>query len=228
MKLLACVGGEDRAARSVLATTGALAAALHADAEALHVGDAPPDGAGELAREAGVPLRVEHGDPVTTIARAVDDPAVSIAVVGIRDDGGPAAGGHVALAVIARSSKPVVVVPPRGAMTKLDRLLVPLDGPTDPRALTVVTADLVAGARVTIVALHVFDAAHAPPIFDRPEHDIDVWAGESSSGTRPIGARSSNCGRATRERASWTWPTPSAWTSSRLRGTRTCRRGTQG
>lgn len=180
MKVLACIK-DDSAARAVLEIARSLAHTLRAETEALHVRKDGTAAIEDLARDVGIALRVEHGDPVSAIVRALAQDDVELAVIGARSAGGGKPAGRVALAVAAGASKPVVGVPPNlGACAPggLKRLLLPLNGTPDAALAVAATSRVFAGSAVEVVALHVFDQSHAPLFLDRPEHDLEVWARE--------------------------------------------------
>lgn len=168
------------AVRPVLASASAIAPLLHARVVAVHV---QVDDAGTplgLARAAGVPLRIVHGDIVDRLVAAGQADDVAVLVVGARGiPTDPRPLGTTALAVATTLRKPVLVVPPdsepRGTFR---RVLVPLEGtiPTSlaPRFLIELAPD----AALEIVALHVLRPNTFPPVTDQPQHEYTAWARE--------------------------------------------------
>ena len=178
------------AARAVLGVAKVLAGALGLQVAALHVRENGDQPARLAAARAGVPLRVERGDPAAAITAALADEGAALAVLGARGQpGGPEPAGGTATAVALRAAKPVVVVPPgmHGLPPAgLRRVLVPLDGGADTAQATRGLATRFTRAGVEVVALHVFDAAGVPPFWDRPEHDAGAWSREFLARASPV------------------------------------------
>lgn len=82
--------------------------------------------------------------------------------------------------VVARASKPVLVVPVVGrrARPRIERVLVPLDG--DPRTAASVedVVRLATAAGIEVHPLHVFDASTAPAFWDQAAHTHAAWEEE--------------------------------------------------
>lgn len=166
------------AVQPVLLTTVALAKALDAEVEALHVledGDRIPRTATAAEH---VPLRVAHGpvvDALVDVARADD---VLALVLGAR--GSPLGRkplGSTALAVAMSVSKPVLVVPPEARSPgQLKRVLVPLEGGRShaPRAIVA----LAEGTELDVFVLHVLEEESLPRFTDQPQHEYPAQAHE--------------------------------------------------
>lgn len=165
------------ASASVLEAARAVAAARHADLEALHVRS--PDGYGAIISPAGsLPLRITTGDPVSAIVDASRRDAVAMVVAGVgtRTGAGP---GHVAASVLQRLTKPVIIVPAHLARPLAGlplKVLVAVDG-TAATARAAADAACFVGA-AELIALHVFSAATAPVYWDRSYHDYPNWCRE--------------------------------------------------
>jgi nucleotide-binding universal stress UspA family protein len=144
---------------AVLATADALAALLGAEVAAVHVP--------ERDRRAT--------DVLLEAADAADVVALVIAARAVAD--APHALGRAAAALVTRSRKPVLVVPPelRPPVT-LHRVLVPIEG----AAATVPTPggifELTRG--IDVLALHVLDEDALPAFTDQPQHEQAAWARE--------------------------------------------------
>ncbi len=82
--------------------------------------------------------------------------------------------------LLQRAVKPVVVVPACGwpPTRKIGRALVPLDGTPESAAAVAGTVDLLAGAGVEIVALHVYTAATIPKMQNHAVHAERAWEAE--------------------------------------------------
>jgi nucleotide-binding universal stress UspA family protein len=164
------------AARPVLETAAAVAALFDADVEAVHIRSEGTRLVEAAARAAGVPLRIENGDPVERLAEEAAADDVDALVVGSRGTlAGPRPAGSIAFEVIRSLSKPVVVVPPDApAPRRLRRVLVPLEGTAStsdaPRAIV----ELAQGAAVDVVVLHVRE--EIPAFVDQQKHEAEAWA----------------------------------------------------
>jgi nucleotide-binding universal stress UspA family protein len=167
------------AAWPVLDVANAYAKATGSAVRALHVADGD-EAAERLAAAHATPLRTVAGDVIQRLCDAAAEPDVTAIVLGGRGrPGGPRPAGHVALEVITRVDKPVIVVPPDATRpTHLERVLVPAEGrPDGTRALTPLLERLAkSGMRVT--ALHVDDDASLPSYSDQPQHETEVFARE--------------------------------------------------
>jgi nucleotide-binding universal stress UspA family protein len=167
-------------AERVLATGRTFAEMLGVPARAMHVTAAPGalvDLPADLLDE---DVLLVPGDPAAEIVAAADDPDVVLAVIGSRNRlDGPRPAGHVATAVVERSRKPVVVVPPSVSGSRpIRRVLVPLEGST---ASSLTVADPLAElirAGVEPIALHVFDERTVPRFWDDAAHARASYAHE--------------------------------------------------
>lgn len=82
--------------------------------------------------------------------------------------------------LLQRAVKPVVVVPACGwpRTRAIGRALVPLDGTLESAAAVAGTVDLLAGAGIEIVALHVYTAATTPKFQNHAVHAERAWEAE--------------------------------------------------
>ncbi len=86
-----------------------------------------------------------------------------------------------ALHVAADCRSAVLCVPDRPRcrpLTRVSRVLVPLDGSTESATAVAETLDLFCAAGVEIVLLHVFDAATVPAFWDQQAHAPEAWQEE--------------------------------------------------
>ena len=166
------------AARPVLAMGQAVALALAAALDVLHVIEDGDETAHASAEAAGADLRTLSGDPVEQLARAVAEEDVVALVIGARGGPrGPRPAGHLALALASRTDKPVVVVPPDARPPKqLRSVLVAMEGsPGKARSLQR-TIELSTGAGLEIVVVHVDE--EIPSFTDQVQHETEAYAQE--------------------------------------------------
>jgi nucleotide-binding universal stress UspA family protein len=156
----------------------ALARVLTAEVEALHVLD---DGERAIAaaEQAGVRIRTERGDVDARLRKAAEADDVVAVVLGRSRPSGGGPAGAVALDLATTLPKPVAVVPVDAAHPgRLARALIPLEG-TRPTSLAPQrTIALARDAGLELVAVHVLDAASAPPFTDQPQHETVAWTSE--------------------------------------------------
>ncbi|MGD2101087.1 MAG: universal stress protein [Acidimicrobiia bacterium] len=169
-------------AAPVIAMAKVLGFILSGDVEAVHVGDDLGASTVEEASSAGVPVRIESGDPLERIVAEVSSSAVVAGVVGARGErAGPRPVGGTALEMITRADKLVAVVPPQAVVStpnEVDRILMPLDGTASSAKAIRVLGETCARHGIEIVVLHVFDSSTAPPFWDQPFHDAEAFASE--------------------------------------------------
>lgn len=136
----------------------------------------------------GFVLDVEQGDPVHRLLEISDSHPTAFLIVGADPRGGDKLGvGLVASRAIEDSKSPVLMVRP-GVTSKLERILVPLDGtPSTAIALEPATElARAAGAALDIVlvgeAQHLPNIEHgamlAPQYVDQPHHEWPAFSGE--------------------------------------------------
>lgn len=167
------------AARAVLDAAVAFGELTGAEVEAVHVGhdgDVPR----WVASQCGVPLRLLAGEEQTSLLAALAEEDAIAAVFGARGTrGGRRPAGHTAMQVLEAATKPVVVVPPDGALSVAShRVLIPLEG--DPASSQPVRDRLVpmlaSGAELVVV--HVFTPDTMPRVLDHPVRDLELWGEE--------------------------------------------------
>jgi len=191
------------AAATALPVARVVARQLGAGLEILHVSAADEFAptretllpGGIRARE-HIRVRVELGDPTATILRLTEDPQVALLVLtthGREIEPGRHL-GHVAEAVIARATQPVLLVRPEAAAgphvvaAELRQFLVPLDGtPTTAGALAPAialagqlgaTLDLLYVAAKGVTGAVERDSIGAPRYVDQPQHEWPAWGDE--------------------------------------------------
>ena len=178
MKTLAAIDTSG-SAPGVLETARILAALLATEVEAVHVYERGDQSANAMASTAGVSLRTSLEDPTAGVLKALGDDDVGMAVIGTGGAGaGRSAVGHVARRVMTSTSKPIVLVPPDSVgldSTGPVKVIVPLDGaPATAGGLRAVL-DRLAEHDMEIVAMHVFNATHAPQYWDHFYYDFPAW-----------------------------------------------------
>lgn len=73
---------------------------------------------------------------------------------------------------------PLVLTPERCGVSKIGRVLLPLDGTAEASAVMPIVTKLLAANGVEFVVLHVFDRTTVPPFWDHTEHAHRIWAEE--------------------------------------------------
>jgi nucleotide-binding universal stress UspA family protein len=175
--VLAAIDNSGRA-RSVLAVASAVAAALGAEVEAVHVAADGHETATASAAAAGMALRLLSGDPVEQLVAAASVDDVLVVVAGLRNvRGGPRPGGHTVLAVAQRTATPVVVVPPEvDEVGPITTVLVAVAGdPTETAALQR-SLELAGQADLELVVVHVDE--EIPRFTDQVQHEVDAYVEE--------------------------------------------------
>jgi nucleotide-binding universal stress UspA family protein len=168
------------AAQAVLAAAGPIAELFEATLEAVHVRDDGVRTARGTAVAAGLALREVTGPVVGALVSEARSPDVVALVVGARaTPAGRRPAGHIALDIIQAATIPVAVVPPEPRRpSRLERLVVPLDGTaTTARALEGII-EIACRHEVDVVVLHVRDEASLPPFSDQPQHEAEAWEQE--------------------------------------------------
>lgn len=179
------------AARPVLAAAQALAKVLDAQVEVLHVSVDGADVVRGAASAARLPLRTATGPVVDRLLEVGGTEDVAAVVLGARGTpGGRRPLGSTALAVATSLAKPIVVVPPDArAPAAVGRILVPLEGSVSSSLAARAILELVPGADVEVVVLHVRDEASLPAFTDQPQHEEQAWAQEFLARYCPSGLR---------------------------------------
>ena len=165
-------------ARSVLAVARAVADALGAEVEAVHVAGDGHESATGSAEAADVPLRLLSGDPVEQLVAASVADDVLVVVVGLRNHpGGPRPGGHTVLAVAERTGTPVVVVPPEvDEFGPLTTVLVAVAGDPAETAALQQSVELAKETDLELVVVHVDE--EIPRFTDQVQHEVNAYAEE--------------------------------------------------
>lgn len=170
------------AARPVLDIALGIAALTDATVEAVHVRDTSSPTTQSMTSRGGVPIREVEGGVESCLLRELAREEVILGVVGARGTPtGRRPVGHIALQLLERSAKPLVVVPPETSdLTSgaLRRLLIAVEGTEESaRPVTERLAPLLKGS-TEFVAVHVFTTATAPPMVDHPEWGLEGWSAE--------------------------------------------------
>jgi nucleotide-binding universal stress UspA family protein len=182
---------DDSAATApVIAVAQWFAGLLDLEVVALHV---LQDGSGTTARASadstGVRFEIRAGDPARAIRQAAGDDAVFAIAMGARAlPGNRVPAGHVALDVIRRVAKPVIVVPPDVRVPAGDRplrLLAPVDAERPSASALRRLLDAMHQPDLELVLLHVFDAQHMPMFANHGSGDLDIWCEELVRRTTP-------------------------------------------
>jgi nucleotide-binding universal stress UspA family protein len=167
--------------QQVMTTAAAVAPLFGATVEAVHVCDeTTPNHLSEAEAWWPGELRRIDGPVVPSLVDVVDRSEVAAVVVGASGQSpGTAPPGHVALEIMRRISKPVIVVPPAArAPAQVRRMLVPLDGSLVTSAALRRVVELARLASVELLALHVHDLAALPMFTDQPQHEMREWSEE--------------------------------------------------
>ena len=181
MKKLIAALDNSPAARPVLDTAVELAPLFGAVVEAVHVGERDGGTAAAIAEGAGVSFRTLDGATVPALLDALAEEDVVAGAVGARDSlAGPKAVGGTALALVGRTSTPIVVVPPELAVPpwRPDRIVLPLDGTSETADAAQEFLHRLAGTKTEILVVHVLDASTVPRFLDRPSRDMEVYGKE--------------------------------------------------
>ncbi|QEC48300.1 universal stress protein [Baekduia soli] len=179
MKVMAAVDGST-ISPSVLDIAGRIAALLHADLEAIHVGDGLPATISHLLRDHRTPLRTADGLAAQELRRAAHEPDIAALVVGARGlPEGRHPAGHVTQELMTSLERPLVVVPPAGRPShRMQRILVALDGSAAAAEALRPLMRAAQDAGLTIVVVHVLDPRTAPPFIDQPHHWCEAYIQE--------------------------------------------------
>jgi hypothetical protein len=168
-------------ASTVLDTAIRVGELVTAAVTVVHVDEGRPRTPEWLAVRANLPLLLLEGGPVE--ARLLETAAqhdTVVAVLGARSAiGGRRPVGHIAMHLLERCSKPVVVVPREMRRTpsrRIRRLLVPLEGNEDSSEPVRQALESLIATSVDVAALHVFTKDAVPPMLDRPQRDLQLWS----------------------------------------------------
>jgi nucleotide-binding universal stress UspA family protein len=166
------------AARAVLVVGRAVAAALGADLDAVHVLEDGAETATASAAAASLTLRILSGVPAEVLTEEADRADVVAVVFGLRDRAaGPRPAGHLVLEVAGHTATPVVAVPPGiDPPDRVSTLLVAMEGSTTSSEALGRTLALSAGAGLDLVVVHVDE--EVPPFTDQVQHESDAYLQE--------------------------------------------------
>jgi nucleotide-binding universal stress UspA family protein len=158
----------------------AVAEALAASVEVLHVVEGDDESAHPVTLVAGPSVRHLSGDPVEVLPLVADEEDVVALVIGARaHTGGRRPAGHVAMALARVTDKPVVVVPPGSHPPEhLRTVVVAMEGtPGKARALQR-SIEISSRAGLDIVVVHVHDEDSVPSFSDQVQHETEAYAKE--------------------------------------------------
>jgi nucleotide-binding universal stress UspA family protein len=125
-------------------------------------------------------MRTVPGDPVTRLSERAADADVVAVVIGARGlPAGRRPAGHVAVELLTRCDKPVVVVPPDVPCPReLRRMVVALEGSSETSRVLGPTVKFGHGEGIEVIAVHVDDEASMPLFSDQPQHETDAFVKE--------------------------------------------------
>jgi nucleotide-binding universal stress UspA family protein len=168
------------AAQPVLQWAQAFAQLIGGSVQALHVTEDGDERAAAFAAADEIPLQTLTGDVITSLSRAVANKDVVAIVLGARGrPGGPRPAGHVALELITRVNKPVILVPPDVADPgRLRRVLFAVEGQPEGTPMPGVVFELLAKAGIHMGAVHVDSESSLPAYSDQVQHETEVFADE--------------------------------------------------
>jgi nucleotide-binding universal stress UspA family protein len=178
LRILAAVDCSS-AARPVLAMATAVAPLFRAEVEAVHVVENGTHTVTFEAERAGVTLRLLRGDPPGQLAAELRHPDVVAAVVGACAHVSGAHAGHLPLALVAATDKPVVVVHPSVAPPeRLRRLVLAIEGAPGRGTELQRAVGLAETAGLDVVVVHVDDWQSLPSFDDQVQHETESYAHE--------------------------------------------------
>lgn len=167
-------------ARAVLAASRPFAALFEAVPVALHVREDGVGAAADATRVAGLELRHATGEVVDALVDAAAAPDVAALILGSRGTpGGARPVGRTAIDVITRVGTPVVVVSPDAAVpSRLERVLIPLEGSSETSAALSRIVDIALRAGLEVTVLHVHEPELVPAFADQLQHEAPAWSRE--------------------------------------------------
>lgn len=172
------------AASPVLHAATAMANTLGIETRALHIIEGLAEPPHAIAAHCGIAnIDVATGqDPAAQIIARGSQPDVVMLAVGARSQRfGKRPSGHVALAVITGSGKPVLVVPPDVDLPSDERfheVLIALEGTASSTNAVAAPLDMLIASGVHVTAVHVFRPEHPPRFWDQASHADQEWATE--------------------------------------------------
>ena len=178
-RVIAAIDGSNTS-EPVVIMAHAVAVALGASVEVLHVVEGDDESAHPFIPVAGPTVRHLSGDPVEVLPLVADEEDVVAVVLGARAlTGGRRPAGHVAMALARLTDKPVVVVPPGShPPAHLHTAVVAMKGtPGKARALQRIV-EISSQAGLEIVVVHVHDEDSVPSFSDQVQHESEAYANE--------------------------------------------------
>jgi len=170
------------AARPVLETALSIGRLFGADVEAVHVHDGSDETPSVLASRNEVRLQILAGPAEAALLGAISAPDVVVAVMGARrTPSGRRPTGHIALQVLERANKPIVIVPPESAGLSprvIRRLLLPLEGTEESSRPVLDCLRPLLATDVELTVVHVFTSHTLPRVLDHPARDLELLGGE--------------------------------------------------
>lgn len=182
--VLAAVDGGPATER-VLSSAQALAVMLDSRCRAVHAGESQDgersDWARTAAAAAGVDLELVGGDVGPALQEALSPPGVVAGVLGVRTRSEePKPAGHIALWLLPRIDRPLLLVPPDGPALGCPprTVLLPLDGAiSGGRAIAGAVGPLL-GSGTRVVVLHAFTAQTVPMFWEGSAQELEAWVEE--------------------------------------------------
>lgn len=169
-------------ARPVLETALGIGELFGAAVEAVHVADGLAETPGALAARSGVPFRLLDGPVEETLLDALLPASVVAGVIGARaTPAGRRPVGRIALRLLERADKPMVVVPPEAVGVSprpFRRLLVPLEGSEGASRSVLDRLCPLLAVDVEFIVLHVFTERTLPRALDHPARDLAMFGAE--------------------------------------------------
>ena len=164
----------------VLTTACAMGRLLATAVTAIHVRE---DGIAEVsaaAARAAVGLVIAPGPVAEALLEAGRADDVTAMVVGARAAaGGAEPAGHIALQLLTALNKPVVVVSPAADVaSRIDRILVPLEGTRESAGALQEVLDAARRRGTEVILLHVHDPRALPAFEEQPHHELEAWSRE--------------------------------------------------
>ena len=178
-KIIAAIDNS-AASGPVVAMAHAVASALDAPLEVLHVIEDGAETARAVAQAGGMQLRTLVGDPLAMLSLAMEKEDASILVMGARSrPSGRRPAGHLPMALATHSDRPIVVVPPDFCPPEhLTTVVVAMEGtPGKARALRR-NVELSISAGGQVVVLHVEGKNDIPSFSDQMQHETEAYAKE--------------------------------------------------
>ncbi|MFN8035357.1 MAG: universal stress protein [Acidimicrobiia bacterium] len=167
-------------ARPVLDVAVAIARNTDAEAYVLHVSADGEQTARAVTEAHGLALHRATGDVGEVIWKEAEADDVLVTVVGSR--GLPTSSravGHVALDLITRLDKPVIVVPPDASYSeRMSRVLVAVDSSRPDQAPLVDLIDSLTFEDLEVIVVHVDSQASIPHFSDQLQHETEAYARE--------------------------------------------------